>query len=97
MNRQEAKKLAPVIQAFADGKTVQAFSTSVLKWGEVQAPSFDPSIQWRVKPEPKEIWVNEYPNGESFMYESKQAAEMGAWVPATRVAVLYREVVGERE
>ena len=53
MTREEAKELLPIIQAFADGKTIEIYDdewkTMVLK-----EPHFDcvPS-HYRIKPEPK--------------------------------------------
>ena len=53
MNRQEAKELLPVIQAFAEGKTVQ-FKNSFEDWIDCDNIIFNrPSKNYRIKPEPK--------------------------------------------
>ena len=57
MNREAAKKLIPIMQAYADGKDVQ-FKT-VNGWHDAPSPTpaFDARFEWRVKPEPKEVWI----------------------------------------
>lgn len=52
-------KHAEVIKAWADGAAVQYFVDN--RWHDMLphaaiAPSFDPSIDWRVKPEPRKGW-----------------------------------------
>lgn len=54
MTREEAKKLSPIIQAFADGKVVQ-FLGSCGKWfdvGDMVEFACAPN-RYRIKPEPK--------------------------------------------
>ena len=54
MNRQQAKDLLPIIQAFAEGKIIEFRNKSFKEWAEIENPSFDPSItNYRIKPEPK--------------------------------------------
>lgn len=54
MNRQQAKELLPIIQAFAEGKTIEFRNKSFKEWTEINNPSFDPTItNYRIKPEPK--------------------------------------------
>ena len=54
MNRQQAKELLPIIQAFAEGKTIEFRNKSFKEWSEIENPSFDPTItNYRIKPEPK--------------------------------------------
>ena len=53
MNRQEAKELLPVLQAFAEGKTVQ-FKNSFEDWIDCDNIMFNrPPKDYRIKPEPK--------------------------------------------
>ena len=48
MTREEAKELLPIIQAFAEGKTIQ------FRERDIEEPSFDGCInEYRIKPEPK--------------------------------------------
>lgn len=54
MNRQQAKELLPIIQAFAEGKIIEFRNKSFKEWAEIENPSFDPTItNYRIKPEPK--------------------------------------------
>ena len=52
MTREEAKELIPIIQAFADGKTIEFFKQG--EWMELNDPDFIWSAnKYRIKPEPK--------------------------------------------
>lgn len=52
MNREEAKKLLPVIQAFAEGKCVETKTGS--GWINIENMSFAGNPDsYRIKPEPK--------------------------------------------
>lgn len=57
MNREQAKELLPIIQAFAEGKTIEIRSNSKYnpgEWIETATPTFDiKSHEYRIKPEPK--------------------------------------------
>jgi len=56
MNREQAKELLPIIQAFAEGKDVQFWFAPGRFWcTDKQNPEFDPKDKWRVKPEPREF------------------------------------------
>ena len=52
MNRIQAKELLPIIQAFAEGKTVEY---KIEKGGvQTNVPTFNPYLwEYRIKPEPK--------------------------------------------
>lgn len=59
MNREQAKKLLPIIQAFAEGKTLEFRNKSFKEWTEIDNPSFDPTItNYRIKPEPYRPFEN---------------------------------------
>ena len=53
MTREEAKKLLPIIQAFAEGKTIQYETRD--GWIDLDAlyPHSDTLSKYRIKPEPK--------------------------------------------
>ena len=52
MTREEAKRLLPIIQAYADGKTIQLFDEG--KWKDVYETDFyGHPDKYRIKPEPK--------------------------------------------
>ena len=53
MTREETKELLPIIQAFAEGKTVQFMDNNIGKWIECNNPSFYGDIKYRIKPESK--------------------------------------------
>lgn len=52
MTREEAKELLPIIQAFAEGRTIQLFGRD--GWTDLYKDFiFDISYRYRIKPEPK--------------------------------------------
>lgn len=51
MTREEAKEMLPIIQAFADGKTIQVWYNDT--WQDEEYPSFGELSLFRIKPEPK--------------------------------------------
>lgn len=53
MTREQAKKLLPIIQAYAEGKEIEIFDKTK-KWETAMLPHFDcdPSF-YRIRPEPK--------------------------------------------
>ena len=53
MTRKEAKKLLPIIQAYAEGKTVQYFSAGGRRWVDCNDPLFSKDVKFRIKPESK--------------------------------------------
>ena len=75
MNRERAKELLPIIQAFAEGKTIQ-WSNDGNNWIDCEEHEiFANDYKFRIKPEPFECWVcvnsDEYP--ESVWLEKKYA------------------------
>lgn len=53
MTREEAKELLPIMQAFAEGKTIEMYDM-LLGWTEDDKPIFKaPPTNYRIKPEPK--------------------------------------------
>ena len=67
MTREEVKEMLPVLQAFAEGKTIESRCIKGDKslWYDDEDPSFDNEFEYRIKPEPKyrpfkdaeECWV----------------------------------------
>ena len=67
MTREEVKEMLPVLQAFADGKTIESRCIKGDKslWYDDEDPSFDDDFEYRIKTEPKyrpfanaeECWV----------------------------------------
>ena len=52
MTRDDAKKLLPIIQAFAEGKNIQ-YKDDIDRWVDIKNPSFKSFFEYRIKPEPK--------------------------------------------
>ena len=54
MNRERAKELLPIIQAFVKGKTIEFRERGCTLWTESISPIFNFAIfEYRIKPEPK--------------------------------------------
>jgi hypothetical protein len=67
MTREEAKKLVPIVQAFADGKTIQ-LRTGV-GWQDIEDPVFAGPISiYRIKPEPRRLYFIELKSGKLRLY-----------------------------
>lgn len=79
MNRQEAKELLPVIQAFAEGKTVQ-FKNSFEDWIDCDNIMFNwPPKDYRIKPSPK---YRPFANTEECWQEIQKHQPFG-WIKAS--------------
>lgn len=55
MNRNQAKELLPIIQAYAEGKVIESrcIKGDTSLWYDDKDPSFDDDFEYRIKPEPK--------------------------------------------
>lgn len=93
MNKDNAKDYLPLVQALAEGQVIQSRMFILNPWRDCTQPDFtmDPS-NYRIKPEPREIWVNRYPEDfESGRYSTREDAVSNAAIGA--VQVCYREVI----
>ncbi len=90
MNKDNAKEYLPLVQALAEGKVIQ--SKFADGWEDLDVVSFDLAARcYRIKHEPREIWVNTYPGGDRYLHDSAEDAASYADVNvATRH---YREVI----
>ena len=52
MTREEAKELLPIMQAFAEGKTIE-YRESGGAWKVARTPTWSSCLFYRIKPEPK--------------------------------------------
>ena len=54
MTREEVKEMLPVLQAFAEGTTIESRCIKGDKslWYDDEDPSFDDDLEYRIKPEP---------------------------------------------
>ena len=99
MTREQVKEMLPVLQSFADGKTIESRCIKGDKslWYDDEDPSFDNDFEYRIKPEQryrpfkdaKECW------------EEMQKHQPFGWVKSTlfkdfalvkRVTTLYVEI-----
>ena len=55
MDRNQAKQLLPIIQAYAEGKAIESrcIKGDTSLWYDEEDPSFDDDFEYRIKPEPK--------------------------------------------
>lgn len=55
MNRNQAKQLLPIIQAYVEGKTIQSrcVKGDTSLWYDEEDPSFDDDFEYRIKPDSK--------------------------------------------
>lgn len=80
ITKENAKEYLPLIQALAEGKTVQVNRGTKEKpmWDDPLCPLIFncPSSEYRIKPEPRTFYVLEYPDGSwSYNYGSRHLAE----------------------
>ena len=55
MDRNQAKALLPIIQAYAEGKAIESrcIKGDTSLWYDDEDPIFDNDLEYRIKPEPK--------------------------------------------
>ena len=61
MTRERAKELMPLIQAYAEGKSLQAKNAIMSTWKDIDAPFWSEGVEYRIKPEPREFWLIQLP------------------------------------
>ena len=78
MNRIEAKVFLPIIQAFAEGKTIESrcIKGDTSLWYDDKDPSFDDDFEYRIKPELK---CRPFKNAEECWAEMQKHQPFG-WV-----------------
>lgn len=69
MTREEAKKLLPIIKAYAEGKAIESrcIKGDTSLWYDDKDPSFDDDFEYRIKPEKVERIDKKYISGD-FVY-----------------------------
>lgn len=89
MTREQAAKLLPVIQAFAEGKTIQVQRNDV--WYDVKdrdSLTFESELKnYRIKPEPREFWVVDDADGLRVYQTEAQAQWATKVLPAAIIHV----------
>ena len=99
MNRNQAKALLPIIQAYAEGKAIESrcIKGDTSLWYDDEDPSFDNDFEYRIKPELK---YRPFNNAEECWQEMQKHQPFG-WVKSTlfkdldlvkRVTTLYVEI-----
>ena len=99
MNRNQAKALLPIIQEYAEGKTIQSrcVKGDTSLWYDDEDPSFDDDFEYRINPEPK---YRPFKDAEECWQEMQKHQPFG-WVKSTlfkdlalvkRVTTLYVEI-----
>ena len=100
MNRKEAKELIPIIQAFAEGKTIQYYDSliDIADWEDCENPNFENlTYKFRIKPE---TTYRPFKDAEECWKEMLKHKPFG-WVKSTlfkdfalvkRVTTLYVEI-----
>lgn len=96
MANEHETNIIAVTQAFLDGKKIQ-----VRNWGSdggwdcATEPCWNWDLyEYRVNPEPREVWVNVYPGGlgNCGLYPTKEAADKNAVIDRLE-CVKFREVI----
>lgn len=91
MNKETAKDYLPLVQALAEGKVIQIMVSG--KWEDCHEVNFPfPAEEYRVKAEPREVWVNEYV-GEAGFYCYTSLALAKSSVAEGGTTRRYREVI----
>ena len=83
MTREQANELLPIIQAFAEGKTIQLFTNGI--WEGAENPSFEELSRYRIKPEPK---YRPFESQEECWNEMHKHPDFG-WVVTKNCKVMY--------
>lgn len=78
MNKEQAKDLLPIIQAYVEGKTIESrcIKGDTSLWYDDNNPSFDEDFEYRIKPEPK---YRLFKNTEECFEEMKKHQPFG-WI-----------------
>ena len=61
MGRMTESEILEVVQAYMDGKEVEYYDGCSCRWENCDDPEWNfADLQWRIKRQPRVIWVNEY-------------------------------------
>ena len=94
MNKEEAKDFLPLVQALAEGKTIQ-YCDHDGDWLDIPIPAFSKKPErYRIKPEPHVLWAVRDDHGRFggiFLEESK-AAEQAECVENARIVKYVEEL-----
>lgn len=94
MNSSNAKDYLPLVQALAEGKYIQFRIKPGLDWIDVDEVTDAFSIEcYRIKPEPKEIWVVIDSDNDGTHLACWSKADAEKWVSCGNEVTCYREVI----
>ena len=78
MNKENAHEYMPLVQALADGKTIQ--ENYFKRWCDTRNPNFNMDVSfYRIKPEPRmfEMWLT--PEGAMYSIEELAERRIEGW------------------
>lgn len=87
-------QIIEVVTAFKNGKKIESRNKVIGGWTDSNPDWNFFCFDYRVKPEPMELWVNVYESGDHYVYTAKEKALLHAHKHCLRKAVLFREVIG---
>jgi len=96
MTPEKARELLPIIQAYAEGEPIQECDAGLNNWRDcIDEPEFENEcLEFRIKPEPKVIYVNELCDGNKVGFDTTDGAKAHAGAclaRCKRVAIKYIE------
>lgn len=93
MNKDNARDYLPLVQALAEGKVIQSYVCG--GWSDDKDVDFTlDASRYRIKPEPREIWVNSWDPAGNVIFDSPEEAEEHAKrYRIGHVTTRYREVI----
>jgi len=88
-------EMIAVLRAHKEGRAIQfRDAKDAGRWFDAGNYRWDfHHFEYRIKPEPRTIWVNEYDGAAMFSYDSEYDATKFATESTGRVAVKYQEVM----
>jgi len=95
MTPENVKALLPVLTAFAEGKRIEVWSELDKKWEPLtDNPYFNlEAARYRIKPEPRYIFINEYEPGHfGQVHSTSEEAKRAAGTAPVRT-VVFVEVI----
>lgn len=98
-DQEKTKEKIEVMQAYIAGKKIEVRYPDGTKWTLTDSPAWQwGSSDYRIVPEPRTIWLNEYNNGElgHGYYKSKKEAIENACI-GFRQTIKFVEVIEDEE
>lgn len=97
MNRNQAKALLPIIQAYAEGKTIQSrcVKGDTSLWYDDEDPSFDDDLEYRIQSEPK---FRPFKDAEECWHEMQKHQPIGwlksSWGYYFQIVYMWKTFIG---